>query len=86
MVTGRLMNFMLNGSVFNLSSQWGRVTYHGQTLISYKFPIVFNDVFSLSLALPASEGVGMIEDNSSYYIDTSKDVGTIQVTEISIGI
>ena len=70
----------------NLNFQWGRVTYHGQRLISYKFPIVFNVVFSLSLALPTSEGAGMIEDNSSYYIDTSKDVGTIQVTEISIGI
>lgn len=68
------------------SSQWGRTTYSGQTVRDYYFNISFNKVFSMGISISTSEGAGMILDNNKYYIDTSIDVGTINVAYIAVGI
>lgn len=40
----------------------------------------------MGMSISTSEGAGMIRDNDKYYIDTSIDVGTINVSYIAVGI
>lgn len=95
--TGVLMNFMLNGSVFNLSSQWlGFLEYSsgGETLyVTYKWNIVFNTYYTVvsspfNIAAPRESTIIDNENtnNSSVRIGLYSEFSNITSSNKIIGI